>query len=66
MLHLKRNITRAIASVATSDIEKQFDATFLAHAKSQINELKILSELRTPHGGTEKGRKTVAPQAHHA
>ena len=44
MLNLKRNITRAIASVATRDV-KQFYATFLTHAKSQINELKILSEL---------------------
>ena len=43
---------------------KQFNATFLTHAKSQINALKILQELRTPHG-TKKGRKTFAPQARH-
>ena len=43
----------------------QFNASFLTHAKRQTNALKILSELFTPHGGTKKGRKTFASQAHH-
>ena len=45
---------------------QQFNAAFLTHTKSQINALKILSELWTPHGGTKKGRTTFAPHAHHA
>ena len=44
MLHLKRNITRAIATVATRDVKTVY-RSFLAHTESQINALKILSEL---------------------
>ena len=44
MLHLKE-ISHVLLRLLLLGTQKQFNATFLAHAKSQINELKSLSEL---------------------
>ena len=44
MLHLKE-ISHVLVRLLLQGTTKQFNATFLTRAKSQINALKILSEL---------------------
>ena len=42
------------------------DATFLTHAKSQINAVNILRTMKKTARWHKEGKETLAPQVHHA